>query len=433
MGAGEGGVLHLNAPLVAVGAERPHEGVTGDGRIQHGHGGLSVLPSPQKQGQNMSHGGGDGGIKELLMLSLGKFALAVIVLTAMPHEDPRRSHGGVRGGLPLPLGESDGGGEVELLEASLPDDGVQRRGEEIHGGGQIMDEAVVAEPLAHVVIQLGVSLAVGHPHLGHGVTAISSLGGGGHREIDEFKEIEQDIGVVGIGVLTLPHVLPPVEIPGLRTGGELVVLGEIGEKGGLFGGFRGLFGVKVKSLLHEAVKVMVARLPIKDPHTVEQNPAWGVLRQGKVADLVLLVGRDVVGSLRGLTCSRPNGSPRNRQGTGGHGSCSPYRGIFRRGILPSGRIPAGRQLHLHRRGGHTARGRDRASGAGRQELLHVPEFVHLPLTGRIRRLGRLFIIPFGHKAPPFPPRCPHRARFSVIYYCTIHPVRCQSFFGNLQE
>ena len=305
----------------------------------------------------MSHGGGDGGVEQLLMLPSRELGLAVIVLTAMPHENAGGlESGGVgfanrRGAIPL--GQTDDGGEVEFLQAALLNDGIQRGGKEIHRGSQLMDQAVIAEPLAHVVIQLGKGLAVGHPDLRHSIAAFSRLGGLPHGEVDQLEEVEQDVGVIGVGVLPLPHELPPVEIPPLGAAVQLGVLGEIGEEGDLLGGFRGLHAVVAEGILHEAVEVVVARLPAVDLDAVEQDTVGAVLPQ-RLGGLALapLVGGNVAGGL-GLPLDSGTGiGIRIRVGRGrglgrGHGTAILPR-AWGASLLPGKNRQGGSG---HRRGG----------------------------------------------------------------------------------
>ena len=397
MGAGEGGIGHLNAPLVVVGAKSPGVGIPRQRGIQHGDGGLLPVFS-QQQREDGGHGGGNGSVKEGLVLPLGELGFAVIVLTAMPHEDA----GGLQRGIQRPAlprgGQAHGGGEIELLEAALHDDLIQGGGQQVNGGIQPVNEAIVAEPLAHVVIQPREGTAVGDPHLGHQIAVLTGgvpiLGG----EVDELKEIEEDVGIVGIGVYPLAHVLPPEEIPGGGAAIELDVLGEIGEKGLLAGLRRGLHGCEALRVLGEAVEIVIIGLPAVDLDPVQEHAVRHVVNQRLGGLLSLLVGRDVV---HGGVGPRVGGGPRIGPRIGGPLLVTGAQG--QRGI-PHGPVRllrggTGGQLDLYRRRG-LARGRRGLAGRSwGEQALHVPKIVGIALFFAWRGRGSFqYFIPFGHGA-----------------------------------
>ena len=212
--AGEGVILHHDAPLHGLGAKGSAKSVPL--RLCPPHGGGS--------GRYACRTGGVGhGLRDEIVirrLVVGVVFVQRIVVIAGRRQKRLRGEGDL-----LPLGGQ--GSDIKFLKGCPADDGGQN-GRQRRGQGDFVHQAVVAHPLGEVLVQLRMELPIGQPDAGK--LLCSLFRGQFMGEIDDLINQQKNVGEIHVvGIFPMPYPFPEPQIPPHLIRGKLGVLGDVGE------------------------------------------------------------------------------------------------------------------------------------------------------------------------------------------------------------
>ena len=101
--------------------------------------------------------------------------------------------------------------DIKLTECQNRDQRRQNIGKTFQGCRQLVNQAVVADPLAKVSVQPRELLTVGKPQItqnGQSLLRLDLFG-----QIENFVNIQENVAVVGRQIDTVTHIVAPIEIP----------------------------------------------------------------------------------------------------------------------------------------------------------------------------------------------------------------------------